>query len=188
MDSRRIAEQSTGRSHPEDAAVPHRYHAVLCNILAEQERTADVQIHDLVPGSQRIVLRRGSPGCPGVVDKDIHRSHALDRLMRNSGNVLGGRRIARYPVGGDAAAGECFHCRLQLGGFSGRHADVSACLSQGVRNLEAKPPSATSNERFATLKIEQVTKRPRHRNHPPLARLWADKFQAARKSTMQDDS
>ena len=76
----------------------------------EQEDAADVQVHHLVPGLQRVVLGRRAPGGAGVVDQDVDLAQALHRLVARPCCDL--RRVAG--VGGDPARVDALG--LQVGG------------------------------------------------------------------------
>ena len=91
-----VAGQPGDRRDVDDLALAARDHAVLADRLAHQEDRAHVQVHDLVPGLERMVLGGRAPGRAGVVDQDVDVAEARDRVLRDAHDLA---RLAQ--VGGD---------------------------------------------------------------------------------------
>ena len=100
----RVAAQAGNRRHVDDAANATRNHAVFGDVLAQDEVAANVDIHDLVPGFNRVVFGRCAPGCAGIVDQNIDMAHAFDGFVAQRPDVgffgaIGGNPVHVNPCG-----------------------------------------------------------------------------------------
>ena len=104
----RVAVEPGDGRDVDDAARLARDHAGLGQVLAQDEVAADIEVHHLVPGSNRVVFGWGTPAGAGVVDQDVHVSHTLQGLVGQAADVFFLATVGGDPAGVDA-------CGLQLG-------------------------------------------------------------------------
>jgi hypothetical protein len=109
---------------------------MLC--LAQDEVAADVQVHDLVPGIDRVVFGRRAPGSAGVVDEDVHMAEAFDGFIRQRADVRFLRAVGSDPVDVDAGGLEFGSRFLQVFSLARAQHDFGAGFAERLRQLQAQ--------------------------------------------------
>ncbi len=129
----------------------------LADRLAHQEDAADVQVHHLVPGLERMVLGRRAPGGAGVVDQDVDRGPGAASPRRQTRLDL--RRVAgsrprssarRCPRPAGAAAASSRSAALRELSMI-----LRAGLAQRLGHLQAQAARAAGDQRGLAAQVEQ---------------------------------
>ena len=156
------AAQAGDRRDVDDAALAPRDHAGLAHRLAHQEDAADVQVHHLVPGFERVVLGRRAPGGAGVVDQDVDLAQALHRLVAD---LLDLRRVAGvggHPARVDALGLQVRGGLFQVGRLARGEQDLRAGLAQALGDLQPQAARAAGDERRSCRSGRRVSGRGAH--------------------------
>ncbi len=151
-----VASQTSNRGHVDDAAAALPDHAVLGHVLAQQEVAAYVQVHDLVPGVQRVVFGRCAPGGASVVDQDVDVAHALHRLAGQAVDFSLLGAVRRNPAGINARGLQFGGGRFQVRSLARTEHDFGSSLAQRMRHLQAQAARATGDEYSFSLEVEQL--------------------------------
>ena len=134
-----------------------RDHAVLADRLAHQEDRADVQVHHLVPGLERMILGRRAPGRAGVVDQDVDLAEPADRVLRDAHDLARLAQVGGDPDCLDAVALELRRRFLEVAGLARREHDLGAGLAERLGDLQAEAARAAGDERGLAREIEQLS-------------------------------
>mmetsp|Transcript_21087 Transcript_21087/g.81837 ORF Transcript_21087/g.81837 Transcript_21087/m.81837 type:complete len:357 (+) Transcript_21087:2512-3582(+) len=151
-----VARQAGDGGHIDDAARTARDHAGLGHGLREQEEAADVEVHDLVPGLERMLLGRGAPGGAGVVDEDVDAAQALHGLGHHALHILWLGRIGGAPARVDALGLQLGGSIFQVGRLARGQHDLGARLAQGFGDLQAQAARAAGDEGHLAGQVEEV--------------------------------
>ena len=91
---------------------------MLGDMLRQNKVAANVQVHHLVPGLNRIVFSRCTPGSTCVIDKNIHMTHALDGNICQHANICLLGAVCGDPVGINAGSFQFVNSLLQVVGLA----------------------------------------------------------------------
>ena len=153
---RRVAAQAGDRGDVDDAAGLARDHAVLGDVLRQDEVAAHVEVHHLVPGLDRMVFGRRAPGGAGVVDQDVHVAHALQRLVGQAADVLFLGAVGGDPARVDAGGLQLGGGLLQVVGLARAQHDPRAGFAQRVGHLQAQAARAAGDQGGLAVEVEQL--------------------------------
>ena len=141
--------------------IDHRALALLQERLArhrlgQQEKARDVQVDDLVPALQRIVLGRRAPNGASIVDQDVDAAEPLqDPLGQGRGGVRSAE-IGGEALGLDALGGQLGDGGVQFSRLAGDQGQGRAVLAQGAGDLQAQAPRAAGHDRHAAGQVEEA--------------------------------
>jgi len=126
----------------DDPAAAAPQHAAAGHLARQKEDAAHIEVHHLVRGVQRVVLRRRAPGGAGVVHQDVDgpqlRQGVVDQrqCLRLFAPV---RREGIHPVARRAQFGSGL---VEVALLSGGDQQAGACFAERMRHLQAQPPPA----------------------------------------------
>ena len=124
--------------------------------LRQCEDGRQVEVDDLVPGIERMLLSRRTPGGARIVDQDVEPAVSHQDLLDEQL-----RRVRILQIIGDcgyhnAHALEVRSGLVQLGLLAGGDYDFRTHLSECFGDLETEPTRATRNQGHATGQVEQL--------------------------------
>jgi hypothetical protein len=156
------AAQAGDRGDVDDAPLAPRDHAGLAHRLAHQEDAADVEVHHLVPGFQRVVFGRRAPGGASVVDQDVDLAQAAHRFVAD---LLDLRRVGR--IGCDPACVDALGLQVgggffQVGCLARCEQDLGAGFAQRFGNLQTQATRAAGDDGGLARQVEQLLDRCAH--------------------------
>ena len=139
LHERRVATQPGDRRHIHDAPALARQHALAANQLCQQEDTADVEVHHLVPGLDRVLLSGRAPGRTGVIDQDVHMAQACNGVVCQARHVGVLAGIGGNPLSLDAFALELRNGSLELGCLARREQHRRTGLARACALCKPSP-------------------------------------------------
>ena len=151
-----VAGQAGDRGDVDDLAALPRDHAVLADRLAHQEDRADVEVHHLVPGLERVILGCRAPGGAGVVDEDVHLAETRHRVLRHPHDLARLAHVGSDPERLDAALLQMPGRFLEVAGLARGEQDAGAGLAERLGDLQAEAARAAGDERGLAGKVEQL--------------------------------
>ena len=122
----------------DDAAGVARNHAVLAYVLAEDEIAAHIQVHDLVPGFQRMVFSGRTPCGTGVVHQNIDMTEGFERFSGQTVYVFFVGAISGNPLHINACGFQFSSGGFEVGRFARTQHDARARLAQRLRELKSE--------------------------------------------------
>ena len=169
----RVAAQAGNRRHIDDAARLARNHAVLGDVLRQDEVATHIEVHHLVPGLDRMVFSRCAPSRAGVVNQNIHMAKALDGLVGQCADVGFFGAVGGNPVhvnAGRFQGGSRFN---QVFGFARTQHDFGTRFAQRLRHLQAQAARAASHEGGFALEVKQLLNGAGHKSPWGGLNFWA---------------
>jgi hypothetical protein len=152
----RVAVQAGDRGDVDDAARLLRDHVAVGDVLRQDEVAAHVEVHHLVPGLDRVALGRRAPAGARVVDEDVDRAHALQRLVGQAAGVFFLRAVGGDPARVDAGGLQLGRGLLQVFGLARAQHDPGAGLAERVGHLQAQAARAAGDEGGLAGEVEEL--------------------------------
>src|SRR5574337_9532 len=153
---RGVAFHAGDRGQVEDPPVAGRDHRSLADLLGQQEHRAHVEVHHLVPRSQRQVLGRCAPGRPGVVDQDVDLADPIEGRVGQPEYRAVAAAGGGDPLGLDPLPHQLLLSTLESLGLSRTDHNTGALRTEGLGDLQAQPARAAGDKGGAAFEAEQV--------------------------------
>ena len=142
----------------EDAPILRGDHGKTTDLAAEHEDRSDIQVHDLVPGVERIVFRRRAPCGAGIVDENLDaRATGLKHFRGEIRYFVDPRQISGNADRLPAADSDMGNCLIELGLLARRQDHPRAVIGKHFGKLQAKPAGATGDQGRLARQVEQVS-------------------------------
>ena len=151
-----IATQTRDGCNVDDAPVLARDHAEFADLLTEQEIATHIEVHHLVPGLQRMVLGRSTPGGTRVVDQNVHMAQPAHRHLGQPGDIGRISAVSSHHIGLDAARAQVGCGLLQVLEFSRGQEYLGTGFTQSLGQLQPQPTRAAGDQGGFALEVEQL--------------------------------
>ena len=169
----RVAPQTGDRGNVDDAATAPGDHALFGDGLAQQKIAADIEVHHLVPGLDRMVLGRRPPGGAGVVDQDVDIAHTLQGLIGQPMDLGVAGAVGSHPARVNASSLQLGAGLFQVRRFARTDHDPGTRLAQRMGHLQPKPAGAARDQGRLAGEVKQLLNGARHGVVPGWVRDFA---------------
>ncbi len=129
---------------------------MLGDVLAQDEVATHVEVHHLVPGLDRVVFGGRAPGRAGIVDQNVHITHALQGFIGQAPQVSLLRAVGGDPARIDAGGLQVGCGLFQIRRLARAQHDPGAGLAQRMRQLQAQPARATGDKSRLAGEVKQL--------------------------------
>src|SRR2546422_822360 len=152
-----VAAQPRDRRDVDDSAIAVRDHRALSRRLGHEEGAGQVQVHELLPRLQGVILGRRAPGGARVVDEDIQPPVALEESRHHRLDRFGLRQIADERQRLDVLPSEMRSRLFQLLGFPRGDRELRAHLAERLGDLQPEAARAAGDQRDLSGEIEEFS-------------------------------
>ena len=152
-----VATQTGDGRHVDDAALLAGNHAVLGDVLAQDEIAAHVQVHHLVPGVHRVVFGRRAPGGACVVHEDVHMAtQAANGFVGQAADVGLVGAVSGNPLRINASGFQLGNGLFQVRRLARAEQYLGTGFAQRVGQLQAQAARAAGDQGGLALEVEEL--------------------------------